>query len=122
MSRAATAEETARHLLGRMQRRLDADLALAGQARRVAELLALRLVHEFGATRVYLFGSLVRGDFTSGSDIDLAVAGLPDPAELWRIGSLLDEDAAPFTFDLVPLDRLPWAMQERICSGGARLA
>jgi len=36
-----------------------------------------------GATEVYVFGSLARGDHTSTSDVDLAVRGLP-PQRFFR--------------------------------------
>jgi predicted nucleotidyltransferase len=36
-----------------------------------------RLVHDFGVTKVVLFGSLARGEAGLGSDVDLLVEGLP---------------------------------------------
>ncbi|MCU0287661.1 MAG: nucleotidyltransferase domain-containing protein, partial [Acidobacteria bacterium] len=37
---------------------------------------AIDILKEEGCKEVYLFGSLVNGDFTGESDIDLAVKGL----------------------------------------------
>jgi predicted nucleotidyltransferase len=39
--------------------------------------IARCLRQEFGATRIIVFGSLVRDRFTDRSDIDLAVGGIP---------------------------------------------
>ncbi|MDB9525398.1 nucleotidyltransferase domain-containing protein [Oscillatoria sp. CS-180] len=43
-----------------------------GQVQQIAQCLH----HEFGATRVIVFGSLARDRFTENSDIDLAVEGI----------------------------------------------
>lgn len=69
----------------------------------VAEIrnVVSRLAAQYGAKRVYLFGSYARGDMTAGSDIDLridkgAIRGL-EMASL-----LLDlEDALGVNVDLV---------------------
>lgn len=50
---------------------------LAQQARADLGRVVDALVREFGAKRIILFGSLVRGRFSAGSDIDLAVEGIP---------------------------------------------
>jgi predicted nucleotidyltransferase len=41
-------------------------------------LEAARVLISYGAQEVYLFGSLAKGVVTEGSDVDLAVKGLPD--------------------------------------------
>ncbi len=88
---------------------------LARNARRIGELEALRerarealpemvrvLVHEFGARKVVLFGSTLRGFDTDRPDIDLLVEGLPATrlaearGRLWLI--------APLPVDLVPVE------------------
>jgi len=38
---------------------------------------AVRILKEFGAKEVYLFGSQADGTATKGSDLDLAVSGIP---------------------------------------------
>jgi len=38
---------------------------------------AIRLLNEEGCSEIYLFGSLVTGDFRAKSDIDLGVKGCP---------------------------------------------
>ena len=54
---------------GALARRAERARALATEAARV-------LRQEFGAQQVWLFGSLARGEFGRGSDVDLAVLGL----------------------------------------------
>ena len=61
----------------RWEERQQADAASARQARRIAEALARTLLQRYGARRVVLVGSLARGEFVAGSDIDLAAEGIP---------------------------------------------
>lgn len=83
------------------QRRADAEAA--GRAREVAERLARRLHEDYGAVRVFLVGSLARGDFRVGSDIDLAAEGIPDDV-FFRAGADLEAEAGGLHVDLVPLE------------------
>jgi uncharacterized protein len=65
-----------------------------------------------GATDVYLFGSVVKGNMRSDSDIDLAVSGLP-PENFFKalsiVSNLLDrpihlidlDEVTPFTRYLI---------------------
>jgi len=62
------------------------------ELRQVARTCARRLVQDFGASKVYLFGSLVEEELVHDrSDIDLAVEGLEGRLyfkalrELWRL-------------------------------------
>ena len=61
-----------------------------------------RLAKQYGAERVYLFGSYARGDMTDGSDIDLRI----DKGSIRGFqlaGLLLDlEDSFGIPVDLVP--------------------
>lgn len=65
-----------------------------------------RLAKQYGAKRVYLFGSYARGDMTSSSDIDLridkgAIRGLE------MAGLLVDlEEALGIPVDLIPTGSL----------------
>ena len=65
-----------------------------------------RLAAQYGAKRVYLFGSYARGDMTSGSDIDLRI----DKGTIRGIemaGLLVDlEDALGVPVDLIPTGSL----------------
>lgn len=83
------------------QRRADAEAAR--DAREVAESLARHLRDEYGARRVILLGSLARGEFRGGSDIDLAAEGIPDE-QFFRAGADLEASAGGFHVDLVPIE------------------
>lgn len=87
----------------RWKRQRQADEQAAREARRVAERLALLLRREYGARRVVLVGSLARGDFRSGSDIDLAAEGIPD-ARFFRAGADLEAAGGGIHVDLVPIE------------------
>lgn len=85
----------------RRQRKADAEAARA--ARQTAERLAQHLRDVYGARRVVLAGSLARGEFRAGSDIDLAAEGIPDD-KFFRAGADLERAAGGLHVDLVPLD------------------
>lgn len=86
--------------------------AATERARAALPALVEVLVREFDVRRVVLVGSLPRGLFDEGSDIDLVVAGLPEshylaaydrlnesspiPVDLQR-----EEEAGPFTLRAV---------------------
>ena len=63
---------------------------------------AARLLREQGAREVYLFGSAATGRLRDGSDIDLAVAGLPPERFLRAMGLAADVLDRPLS--LVDLD------------------
>jgi predicted nucleotidyltransferase len=73
---------------------------MAKTIREIQEVVS-KLAKEYGAERVYLFGSYARGDMTEGSDIDLridkgAIRGL---AFAGLLGDL--EDALGTNIDLI---------------------
>jgi predicted nucleotidyltransferase len=70
---------------------------LNGLIKRAAETLK-----SFGATDVYLFGSLAKGTFRSNSDIDLAVSGIPPEKFFEAMGRA--EDVLKREIDLIDLD------------------
>ncbi|GBD07939.1 hypothetical protein HRbin22_00165 [Candidatus Thermoflexus japonica] len=71
----------------------------------VARAAARLLKEHFGARRVRVFGSLPTPWFQEGSDIDLAVEGIP-PERLGEAEAALAELAPDFRMDLVPLEEL----------------
>ena len=88
----------------RFARRDSESLELAARAR--TELAgAVEILRKYGAKRIFIFGSLCRtGRFHSGSDIDLAVEGIP-PQRIIRAAA----DLMMFTdlpIDLKPLEEL----------------
>ncbi len=63
---------------------------------------AARILKEEGATEVYLFGSAAAGEMRPGSDIDLAVRGIP-PERYYRAGGKVML-AIPRPVDIIDLD------------------
>jgi len=80
------------------------------------------LTQEFGAKRVYLFGSLVReGKFCERSDIDLAVEGI-EPSRFFEAGAALDRACDyRYQIDLVDLERARTGVRELILTEGVLL-
>ncbi len=116
-----TLEELARAWRERAEvgaaRRRELELA----ARADAESIARFLVAEFGARRVFLFGSLtVPGTFRETSDIDLAAEDIP--ADLFIRASAEAARLTAFPLDLVPLEDCRPALRHVILGEGVLLA
>jgi len=69
-------------------------------AKRVEQ--AAKALVDAGAREVYLFGSAATGGLREGSDVDLAVTGLPPEVFFWAMGQAGDILQRPL--DLVDLD------------------
>ncbi|WP_373047508.1 nucleotidyltransferase family protein [Vulgatibacter sp.] len=103
---------------------MDAARRAAGAARaaslraRLAE--AARLVRRAGGQRVVLFGSLAAsGEPHPGSDVDLAVGGLP-PGQLFEVqADLMELFGVPV--DLVRIEDAPDSLVDRIDAEGEEL-
>jgi predicted nucleotidyltransferase len=65
--------------------------------------IAVDILKEEGCKEIYLFGSLVNGDFTGESDIDLAVKGLEKKFFFKTLGKLIME--LEHAVDLVNLEK-----------------
>ena len=63
---------------------------------------AIEILKEVGCSEIFIFGSLVNGDYTENSDIDIAVKGLPSNKYFKVMGSLMIE--LENEFDLIDLD------------------
>jgi uncharacterized protein len=87
----------------RWEERRRADEAAARQALRIAGTLAGILRERYGARRVVLVGSLARGEFVAGSDIDLAAEGIP-AERFFRAGADLEAAAGGLHVDLIPIE------------------
>jgi predicted nucleotidyltransferase len=81
---------------------------LRGRARQAAGLL----VTQFGATRVWLFGSLAWGAAHPGSDVDLLVEGLP--ASAWNEATRVVEEIVATAVDLVRVEEAACGLSERV--------
>jgi len=91
--------------------------ASAAAARQEACRIARTLVGDYGAKRVYAFGSLTReGRFGEHSDIDLAVEGLPPELYLRALGRVLRKSPRPV--DLIELEDCPAPLRERVLTEG----
>ena len=117
---AVSATETALHLQAlaaaeRQRGRARAERLLAAASAHVRELL----VGRHGAGRVWLFGSLVAGQPTIESDVDLAVEGLPSSAYFSALADLMTLFHGPV--DLVRLEDAPESLRERVLSEGQEL-
>ncbi len=94
-----------------------ADVEAAGRVRVLAGRLAGILRDRYGARRVVLTGSLARGEFRRGSDIDLAAEGISDDL-FFRAGADLERAAGGIAVDLVPIESAPPAYLARLdCEG-----
>jgi len=87
----------------------------------VAELLKekreeiLRIAHKHGARNVRLFGSVVRGEATDDSDIDLLVDADEATSPWFPAGLIEDlERALGRPVDVVTEDSLYWLIKRRI--------
>jgi predicted nucleotidyltransferase len=105
----------------RHQDRLVALEARRQQALRCAAAAARELRGSFGASRVFVFGSVTDAPaFHERSDIDLAVAGIA-VADYWRAGAAAERAAYPFEVDIVDLDSAPTGLLESVLSSGTEL-
>lgn len=94
----------------------------AKQLREVAYACAQRLVQDFRANGVYLFGSLLQEDWVHDrSDIDLAVEGLEDTLYFKALRELGDLLPAGAELDLVPLEKARPGLAERVRMEGVLL-
>jgi predicted nucleotidyltransferase len=90
---------------------------MARCARSLAAELAALLRDRYGARRVVLTGSLARGEFRRGSDIDLAAAGIADDL-FFLAGADLARAAGDIEVDLVPLESTTAAFRARLAEEG----
>jgi predicted nucleotidyltransferase len=106
----------------RLARQERARQTQAQHLREIAHTCARRLIQHFGASKVYLFGSLLEEDLVHGrSDIDLAVEGLEGKLyfkALCEVWALLP---AGVELDLVLLERAWPGLADRVRREGVLL-
>ena len=123
-----TAKDLSPEELAEYRRKLDqhfknrkVDEALLQRAWQTAHRVAAMLYEDFGATQVVVFGSLAGQKwFSKGSDIDIAVWGLPGDTylnALWEIRNFSPE----FKIDLVNFHSAKGRFRERIQSQAIRV-
>jgi predicted nucleotidyltransferase len=94
----------------------------AKQLRELAHACARRLVQDFGARKVYLFGSLLREDVVHArSDIDLAVEGLEGTRYFEALSAVWKHLPAGIELDLVLLEEAWPGLAERVRAEGELL-
>lgn len=94
--------------------------AAAARMQAIAPRLAMvvdRLVREFGATRVTLFGSYARGEPRKDSDVDLLVEGL-SPDDILEASVMADRVFGDVRVDLVPASIARAAIRQRAIQEG----
>lgn len=106
-----SAKEAAHRLAQRLGERSVEDRTAEFNAKALLPGLA-RALKAAGATRIVLFGSLASGLFRSQSDIDIAVAGLPE-STLARLERELTLEAHR-PIELANLDAMPGPLRERV--------
>lgn len=89
---------------------------LTCQARADLERIVDALVRQFGAKRIILFGSLARGQFSAGSDMDLAVEGIAREAFFAALAHV--NRLTPLWVDLKPLEDLEPHFCQRVLATG----
>ncbi|MCB8976924.1 MAG: nucleotidyltransferase domain-containing protein [Ardenticatenaceae bacterium] len=105
----------------RLQKQQEVVTQRREKAWQLAQMAAVLLKEEFGATRVAVFGSLVQPKlFHRRSDVDLAVWGL-DGTEYYRAVSRLLSLDSDFSFDLVEVEHASSRLREKIEREGQSL-
>lgn len=89
------------------------------ESRDAALRVAQMLVDEFGASRVYLFGSLLNmDDFSVHSDIDIAVEGLKVELYFRALSHVWELLPKGIGLDLVPLEDADESLKAKISETG----
>lgn len=83
------------------------------------QCIAQALRDRFGATRVIVFGSLVRGRFSDRSDLDIAFEGIA--AERFFAALAMANGLSARAVDLKPLESLSPYFRERVLATGREL-
>jgi predicted nucleotidyltransferase len=81
----------------------------------ITQIVSL-LIDQFGAARIILFGSFVKGTFTSESDIDLAVEGIA-PARYFAALAAVNHLTGRWV-DLKPLEAMSSHFRQRVLTTG----
>ena len=89
---------------------------LAEKARSSLDKIAEVLIEEFNANKIVLFGSLVKGDFGEGSDIDLAVAGTRRYDYFTALAAV--NELTEFWIDLKPIEDLEPSFLDKVLTTG----
>jgi predicted nucleotidyltransferase len=92
----------------------------SSEARQLAAQIARGLAERYGAQKVFLFGSLSRGDQGSVFDIDLAVKGIA-PAQFFEAVAFATGRSRRWKLDLVDIDDCGSSLREIVEEEGVVL-
>lgn len=85
-------------------------------------LAAANLLRSIGASQVFVFGSVVRGELRPDSDIDMAVSGLPAKVYFFAVSKVSDLLGRPVDLDdETPLVRHLLGSEELIRDRAAKI-
>ena len=110
-------QEYVRAWRGRWKREQRTDAGARRKARACASKLALLLAQRYRARRVLLCGSLARGDFQRGSDIDLVIEGISKD-RFFEASAEAANAAGEFEVDLVPMEAATASFRRRLAREG----
>lgn len=89
-------------------------------AKETAYALAKVLREQFKASKIMLFGSVTRNDFSQWSDIDLAVWNIPN-SDYYKAVAFASGYSSVFKIDLVDADDCSQSLLQHITSNGIEL-
>lgn len=89
-------------------------------AKDTADALAKELKERFRASKIILFGSLTRADFSQWSDIDLAVWGI-SASDYYKAVAYASGYSSVFKVDLVDADDCSKSLLQHITQNGIEL-
>jgi len=98
----------------------DKKTGLGSGAKKVAVQIAKELGERYGARKVFLFGSLARGDQGSVFDIDLAARGI-SPVRFFEAVAYVTGRSPKWKIDLVDVDDCAESLREMIEKEGVLL-
>lgn len=112
-------EEYRRNFILRLKREEEENKESQKEALHDVEKIKRYLVGEAGVKEIYLFGSIVEGNFRKNSDLDVAISGF-DERKFFSIWSRLDE-FTDFNVDLVDLDERDDFFRRQIRERGKKI-
>lgn len=110
-----SAADTRAFVLAQRARRQAAGADRHRELKAVLEI-AVGVLSQLGARRIWVFGSFARGDPGPDSDLDLAVEGLSATALIEALARIWQHTSLPV--DLVSMESAPDSLRERVLAEG----
>jgi len=86
-----------------------------------AKKVAAHLKERYGVKKVFLYGSLARGNFSHISDIDLYIEGFDQEKMYWRMQVEAEEIALPYPLSIVPAEDAFPSLRREVYREGVEL-